>query len=234
LRGLSEVIKMRNWLWRDSVLLMAGLAVSGCAVWAQTAPASAQSPQPPVSLSPSMPVADPAKMAEPAGSKQATAPVGEAFVLGAEDQIQVTMWDEPKFDGTYIIRPDGKIMVKLIGEVQAAGLTPLELQDAINKAAGNLIRTPRSTVNVLQVHSKKIYFDGEGIATPGSMDLVLPMHLLEGISSRGGFKDFADKKHIEILRDGKLLMQVNYKDLISGKHPEKNILLLDKDHVVVK
>jgi polysaccharide export outer membrane protein len=144
------------------------------------------------------------------------------------------MWDEPKFDGTYIIRPDGKIMVKLIGEVQAAGLAPLELQDAINKAAGNLIRTPRSTVNVLQVHSKKIYFDGEGIATPGSMDLVLPMHLLEGISSRGGFKDFADKKHIEILRDGKLFMLVNYKDLISGKHPEKNILLLDKDHVVVK
>lgn len=180
-----------------------------------------------------MPVADPAKMAEPAVAKPAAAPVDvETFVLGAEDQITITMWDEPKFDGSYTIRPDGKIMVKLIGEIQAAGLTPVQLQAAIENASRNLLKTPRATVNVTGVHSKHVYFDGEGIST-GAMDLVIPMHLLEGISARGGFKDFADKKHIKILRDGKLFMTVNYKDLISGKHPESNILLLDKDHVIV-
>jgi polysaccharide export outer membrane protein len=236
LPGFSEVTKMKRLISLDSVLLIAGTVVWSCVAFGQTPPqstASGQTAQPPVSLSPAMPVADPAKMAEPAVTKPDGATVPETFVLGAEDQIQVTMWDEPKFDGSYIIRPDGKIMVKLIGEIQAAGLTPLELQEAINKAASNLIRTPRSTINVLQVHSKKVYFDGEGIASPGAMDLVIPMHLLEGISSRGGFKDFADKKHIKILREGKVFMIVNYKDLVSGKHPEKNILLLDKDHVVV-
>jgi polysaccharide export outer membrane protein len=181
-----------------------------------------------------MPVTDPAKMAEPAGTKPESAPVDSAtYVLGPEDQIGISMWDEPKFDGNYTIRPDGMIMVKLIGEIKAAGLTPLQLQEAINKAAGSLLRTPRSTVNVTGVHSKHIYFDGEGIASPGAADLVIPIHLLEGISARGGFKDFADKNHIKILRDGKLFMTVKYKDLVSGKHPELNIELQDKDHVVV-
>jgi polysaccharide export outer membrane protein len=185
-----------------------------------------------------MPVApaptDPAKLAEPAGARPVTAPVdADTFVLGPEDQITISMWDEPKFDGAYTIRPDGKIMVKLIGEIQAAGQTPMQLQEAINKAASSLLRNPRSTVNVVGVHSKHVYFDGDGIAGPGAMDLVIPTHLLEGISARGGFKDFADKKHIKILRDGKLFMTVNYKDLVSGKHPELNVLLQDKDHVYV-
>jgi protein involved in polysaccharide export with SLBB domain len=85
---------------------------------------------------------------------------------------------------------------------------------------------------VTGVHSKHIYFDGDGVST-GAMDLTIPMHLLEAISARGGFKDFADKKHIKILRNGKLYKTVNYKDLISGKHPDANIMLEDKDHVIV-
>jgi len=180
--------------------------------------------------------ADPAKLAEPAdGKAPSIAPVDSAtFVLGVEDQISITMWDEPKFDGSYMIRPDGKISMKLIGEIQAGGLTPLELQEAINKAARSQLKNPRATVNVIGVHSKHVYFDGEGIATPGAMDLVIPVHLLEAISARGGFRDFADKKHIRILRDGKVFMTVNYKDLISGTHPESNPLLQDKDHVIVK
>jgi polysaccharide biosynthesis/export protein len=184
-------------------------------------------------------------MAEPAGGTvPGGAPVDAAtYVLGPEDQIAVTMWGEPGFDGAYTIRPDGMISIKLVGEVKAAGLTPMQLQDAINKAALSLLRTPRSTVNVLAVHSKHIYFDGEGIAQPGAMDLVIPIHLLEGISARGGFKDFADKRHIRILRGGKPYLfvngkkkadSVNYNDIISGKHPEANPLLLDGDHVVVK
>jgi len=226
---------MRRSLLLESVV--AGMVALGGAsgkTAAQQNTTPTQSQAPPVSLSPAMPVTDPAKMAEPAGTKPDSAPVDTStYVLGPEDQIQITMWDEPKFDGAYTIRPDGMIMVKLIGEIKAAGLTPLQLQDAVNKAIGKLVRTPRSTVNVVGVHSKHIYFDGEGIGSPGPMDLVIPIHLLEGISARGGFKDFADKKHIRILRDGKLFMTISYKDLVSGKHPELNIELRDKDHVVV-
>jgi polysaccharide export outer membrane protein len=225
---------MRRSLLLESVVVAGMVALSSAASGQTAAQQNTTPAQPPVSLSPAMPVTDPAKMAEPAGTKPDSAPVDTAtYVLGPEDQIQITMWDEPKFDGAYTIRPDGKIMVKLIGEIQASGLTPLQLQEAVNKAASSLLRTPRSTINVVGVHSKHIYFDGEGIGSPGAMDLVIPIHLLEGISARNGFKDFADKKHIKILRDGKLFMTISYKDLVSGKHPELNIELRDKDHVVV-
>jgi len=225
------------------VVLLGGAAIAAPLVLL------AQEQKPPVSLSPALPAVpnpppDPAKMAEPAeGKTSGTAPVDVAtFVLGAEDEIAVSMWGEPGFDGNYTIRPDGMISIKLIGEIKAAGLTPVQLQDAINKAALSQLRTPRSTVNVLQVHSKHVYFDGEGIGQPGAMDLVIPIRLLEGISSRGGFKDFADKKHIRILRDGKLYVfasgpkkstSTSYKDMVSGKHPEANPLLQDGDHVIV-
>jgi polysaccharide biosynthesis/export protein len=230
----------------QSIMLVVGIVVSVGTARSQTAGVPqtlpptvppAQPQQPPVSLSPAMPVTDapvdPAKLAEPAGTKPSGEPVPDTYVLGAEDSIAITMWDEPKFDGAYAIRPDGKIMVRLIGDIQAAGKTPDQLCHDIEKAAANLLRTPRCNINVTGVHSKHVYFDGEGIAT-GAMDLGIPLHLLEAISAKGGFKDFADKKHITILRDGKFFMTVNYKDLISGKHPEKNILLMDKDHVIVK
>jgi polysaccharide export outer membrane protein len=245
---------MRRSLLFLFTMLVEGAALLGCA--AQTPPAMpersappAQLPKPPVSLSPAMPTvespADPARMAEPAGGKApGSAPVDVGtFVLGAQDQISVTMWDEPNFNGEYIIRPDGFISMKLIGEIKAAGLTPVQLQDAINKAALSQLKTPRSSVNVIGVHSKHVYFDGEGIGSPGAMDLVIPIHLLEAISARGGFKDFANKKKITILRDNKPLMidhgggkkskYVNYSDTTSGKHPESNPLLLDGDHVIV-
>ncbi len=231
---------MRSSLVLESVILVAGMMFSGGAGYSQTATPPPNTPpqgDKPVSLSPAMPVTnptDPAKMAEPAGAKQATPDVDvNTFVLGVEDQISVSMWGEPKFDGGYTIRPDGKINIPLIGEIKAVGLTPMELQEAINKAALSQLKTPRCTVNVTAVHSKRIYFDGDGIAT-GAMDLVIPTRLLEAISAKGGFKDFADKKHIKILRDGKLFITVNYNDLISGKHPEVNIMLQDKDHVIVK
>jgi len=232
----AEVTKMIRSVWHEAWILAAGVAVWGVAGYAQTDAQKATQQAPPASLSPAMPVppADPAKLAEPSTARPANAAVdNDTFVLGTDDQISVLMWDEPKFNGTYTIRPDGKINMPLIGEIQASGLTPMQLQDAIDKAALSQLKTPRCTVNVVAVHSKRIYFDGDGIAT-GARDLTIPIHLLEAISAQGGFKDFADKKHIKILRDGKLFKTVNYNDLISGKHPEENILLQDKDHIIVK
>jgi polysaccharide export outer membrane protein len=224
----------------ELVSILAGGFLLVCAAQRQPAAPSQQTQTPPVSLSPAMPVAgtvpvDPSKMAEPVGGKpvaKADVDVG-TFILGAQDVIQVTMWDEPNFTGTFTIRPDGMIAMPLIGEIKATGLTPLQLSDAINKAALSQLKTPRSTVNVLAVHSKHAYFDGEGIAQPGAMDLVIPTRLLEAISQRGNFKEFANKNKITILRDGKKLMVVKYKDITSGKHPEENILLQDNDHVIV-
>ena len=242
---------MRRSILFKSAIVVAEAVFLSAAVYAQPGVpgnSSAQDPKPPVSLSPAMPVVpsnsvDPAKMAEPAGAKPATAPVDVAsFVLGAEDQITISMWDDQRFNGNFTIRPDGMISLPLIGEIKAMGLTPMQLQDAVNKAALGWMTTPQSTVNVVGVHSKHLYFDGEGIGKPGPMDLVIPLHLLDAISSAGDFKDFADKKHIRILRGGKNYVFVNgnkksisvsYSDITSGKHPEANPLLLDGDHVIV-
>jgi polysaccharide export outer membrane protein len=233
---------MRRSLLLESVMLVAGIGVAATVAYPQSTAtkqnATAQGDQPPVSLSPAMPLTnapvDPAKLGEASGAKTQAPNIDiGTYILGVEDQISVMMWDEPKFNGNYTIRPDGKINIPLIGEIVAIGLTPMQLQEAIDKAALTQLKTPRCTVNVVGVHSKRVYFDGDGIAT-GFMDLVIPTRLLEAISAKGGFRDFADKKHIRILRDGKLFMTVNYNDLISGKRPEVNVLLQDKDHVIVK
>lgn len=227
---------LKSLLIESAIILAGGF---GCAAQGQPA-VPQQPPTPPVSLSPAMPVmgtvpVDPSKMAEPPGGKPVPVANVDAatFVLGAQDQISVQMWGEAEFNGTFTIRPDGMISMPLIGEIKAAGLTPMGLQEAINKAALSQLKDPRSTVNVIGVHSKHVYFDGDGIGTPGAMDLVIPTHLLEAISSRGGFKEFANKNKIEILRDGKKFMVVRYRDMISGKHPETNPLLMDNDHVIV-
>jgi polysaccharide biosynthesis/export protein len=224
----------RSFLIHSATIVTSAFLVYGAAQEGQ---------KPPVSLSPAQPV-DPAKITEPAAGKTGTSPVDpEKFVLGVEDQITVSIWDDARFNGNHVIRPDGKISIQLLGEIQAAGRTPSELEEAINKAALTQLKTPHSTVNVVGVHSKHIYFDGDGIATTGSMDLVIPIHLLEAISARGGFKDFANKNKIRILRGGKPLMisngnkkpsqYIKYSDITSGKHPESNPKLEDGDHVIV-
>ena len=193
-------------------------------------------PQKPVSLSPVMPVdaPNPAAMAEAPGKKPGGAPVGDAYVIGPEDVLSVRIWEDAKFGGNYNVLPDGTISILLLGPIVAAGLTPGQLEAAINEAALKFLQVAHTAVQVEAVKSKMIYFDGEGIASPGPMPYMLPLHLFEAISTRGGFKDFADKKHIRVRRDGKIIVTVSYDDLMKGKHPEKDILLKPNDHVIVK
>jgi polysaccharide biosynthesis/export protein len=183
-------------------------------------------------------VQDPAKMAESPsvpGAKPASAPlIGANYVIGPEDVVAIKVWEDPHFNGSVRVLPDGQISLPLAGQVVAAGLTPTQLEEAINKALENCcLQKAHASVQIEGVNSKKIYFDGDGI-TQGPMNLAVPLHLLEAISAKGGFRDFADKKHIQILRDGKLYKVVNYNDLIKGKKPEFNILLQPGDHIVVK
>jgi len=200
----------------------------------QSPPKPAQQ-QKPVSLSPVMPVdaPNPAVMAEAPGKKPVGAPVGVAYIIGPGDVLGVRVWENPSFNGNYNVLPDGTISIPLLGPIRAAGLTPLQLEDAINETALKFLNVAHTAVQVEAVKSKKIYFDGEGIAS-GAVPYMLPMHLFEAISARGGSKDFADKNHIKVRRDGQIIETVSYNDLIKGKHPEKDILLKPNDHVIVK
>jgi polysaccharide export outer membrane protein len=176
-------------------------------------------------------------MAAPKASRDAkipgAAPVDiQAYVLGAEDVIAVVVWGSPEFSASHMIRPDGKISINLIGEVAAAGLTPAELSGALKELLKKYVVDPDVTVSVAQVNSKKYFIHGE-VNKPGDYKLVIPTRVLEALVNAAGFRDFANKKNITVMR-GSERMKFNYEDVIRGKHPEQNIYLQPGDIIIVK
>lgn len=154
------------------------------------------------------------------------------YVLGPEDIIFVKTWREADFTLPVAVRPDGKITIPLVGEIQAAGLTPQQLTTDLKEKLGKYINNPDVTVFVTDVRSKKYYIDGE-VNRTGSFPLVTPTRVLEALSNAGGFKDFANKKKIKILRGAKTYL-FNYTQVSNGKHLEQNIFLENGDHIIVK
>ncbi len=159
----------------------------------------------------------------------------KTYVLGPEDIIRIQVWREPDLSGPKGIRPDGMITMPLVGDIQASGLTPERLTAQIKQAlvTGGL-RQPEVTVEVIQVNSKSYQITG-GVNRPGRYPLVVSKTVFEAVNDAGGFRDFADQKHIKIIRKGKSgkPIEFNYKEYVSGKHPEKNIVLENGDTVLV-
>lgn len=159
------------------------------------------------------------------------------YVIGPEDMLNIIVWGEPRLSGPALVRPDGKISMALIDEVEAGGKTPSELQAEITERlkAGDYIKSPLVTVKVEQINSKKYYLQGE-VKAPGAYPLIIPTTVLEALVKAGGFQDFANKKKIRVLRmeNGKMIeFQFNYNDVTRGKKIEENILLKPGDHIIV-
>jgi polysaccharide biosynthesis/export protein len=197
----------------------------------QTKPQEAQPPaeQPPAG-------ADPAKMAEPkkAGVPLAKSAVDDtAYILGPEDQIAVFVYQGVEFTGQHMIRPDGKITINLVGDVQASGITPENLAKSIKDKLKAYVNDPDVTVSVLAVKSKKYLINGE-VNKPGEYPLVVPTRVFQALVNAGGFKDFANQKKITIIHDDNTRDFFNYKDVLSGKKLEQNIWLRHGDIIVVK
>lgn len=155
----------------------------------------------------------------------------KTYIIGPEDVLFVRVWREPDFSLQYFVRPDGKITVPLIGDVQATGLTPERLSDQLKQALSEYINKPDVTVTVSQVNSKKYYITGE-VNRAGEFPLVVPTRIFDALSNAGGFRDFANKKKIVIVR-GKDRLKFNYADILKGKNLDQNILLENGDTIVV-
>ncbi len=153
------------------------------------------------------------------------------YVIGAEDILMVTVWREPDFTGTRVVRPDGKISMPLIGEIQASGLTPEQLGKNLTGALNKYVNKPDVLVSLQQVNSKKYYIDG-GVNRPGEYRLVTPTTILEALSQAGGFREFSNTKKIRILRGDKTL-KFNYKEVSHGKKMDQNIYVENGDHIIV-
>lgn len=157
------------------------------------------------------------------------------YKIGPQDVVRIDVWKEPDISRTIPVRPDGKISLPLLGDVQAAGLTALQLGDSIRDGYKKFINSPQVTVTVNEINSRRVYVSGE-VGHPGALPLLPKMTALQALTSSGGFTQFAKTKNIYILRteDGKQVKHpFNYKDVINGKKPEDNILLLPGDTIVV-
>jgi polysaccharide export outer membrane protein len=215
---------------------------------AATSPASMAVPVPSAATSamPEVPKAggtapsiDPTKMGAPRdGTNKPPAKVDEhAFILGAEDQIAISVYGSPEFSGSHMIRPDGKITLNFIGEVMATDLTPEQLGNEIKERIKKYIVDPDVSVQVLAVRSKKYFIQGE-VGRTGEFPLTVPTRVLEALVNAGGFKDFANKKNIIIMRGtdmrGTQRIKFNYTEVIKGKHLEQNIYLQPGDIILVR
>jgi len=157
------------------------------------------------------------------------------YKIGAQDVLRIDVWKEPEISRIAPVRPDGRISLPLINDVQAAGLTATELATVIADGLRKYITNPQVTVGVTEINSRRVYVTGE-VTKPGAFALLPNMTVLQALSSSGGFSQFAKIKSIYVLRteDGKQVKHpFNYKEVVSGKKPELNIQLQPGDVIVV-
>lgn len=171
------------------------------------------------------------------GNKTASAmPHDDSFVIGNDDVLSINVWKEPDISRSIPVRSDGKISLPLAGEVQAAGLTPLKLEQEIANKLQSYISQPEVTVMVQQINSEKFNVLGQ-VAHPGTFVLSNSPTVLDAIALAGGFRDFAKQKAIYILRqnaDGSQnRIPFNYKQVVKGENPAQNIKLQARDTVVI-
>ena len=158
------------------------------------------------------------------------------YRIGVDDVLTVVFWREKDLSGEVVVRPDGKISLPMLNDVQAEGLTPEQLADVLAKAALKYVRDPGATVMVKEIRSRKVYVIGE-VSKPGTFPLGSDMNVLQAIAAAGGFLEHADKGDVVIVRTesgGERRFKFNYNDVVRGKNTQQNIRLLPGDTILVR
>jgi len=178
---------------------------------------------------------EPEKAAVPEAPKSVSISGAPAdYMIGSDDVLHISVWKEPEMDVTLPVRPDGKISIALLDDVQAAGLTPMQLGNSLKEKLKKYIADPRVTVVVTAMNSQRIFVLGE-VVHSGPMTLLPHMTVLQALAT-AGFTQFANLKGIYLLRrqDGQQIKtKFNYKDAIKGRGDQQNIVLKPGDTIVV-
>ncbi|MCI0352830.1 MAG: polysaccharide export protein [Acidobacteriales bacterium] len=159
----------------------------------------------------------------------------QGYVIGATDAITVSVWKEPELTLSLVVRPDGMISIPLLGDVKAAGMTPMQLSMALAEKLRKYVNEPQVTIIVNSINSRIVYLVGE-VNRAGTYPMLPNMTVLMALSGAGGFSQFANTKKIYVLRfeDGvQKKFPFNYNEVIKGKRPEENIMLKPGDTIVV-
>jgi polysaccharide biosynthesis/export protein len=220
-RGLT-LVRNRFVVFAAVTLFLCAFAV------AQNRPSNAEPPPPPPEKV-EAPKTIPGSSADPTGIPGIDP---KSYVIGAEDIIFIKVWRENDFTGPEAVRPDGKITLPLIGDVQAAGLTPESLAGQLTEKLSQYINKPEITVTLSQVNSKKFSITG-GVNRPGTYPLVTPIKVSQALNIGGGFRDFANKKDIIIVR-GEKRLHFNYNDWVKGKKLDQDITVENGDTILIK
>jgi len=185
--------------------LLLAIPTIGIAQPAQTSPQTHPAPPQSAPQTNSAPQAamPPSSRSTPSQTTPAAATTDKSdtahYIIGPEDSLQITVWREPTLSGTVPVRPDGKISMVLLGDVQAAGLTPMKLSADITERLKKYIQDPSVSVIVLAVNSQRIFLIGE-VGHAGAIPMTPGMTPLQAIAAAGGLTPFANSKHIYIRR----------------------------------
>lgn len=164
-------------------------------------------------------------------------PASPTYKIGPGDVLDVDVWQNAELTFKNLpVRPDGKISIPLLNDVQAAGLTAMQLSDNIANGLKKYVKgDPVVTVVVAQVNSQRYYVLGE-VMHPGVFALLPGLTALQAISTAGGFTQFANEKKVYILRESNGQAQklpFNYKEVVQGKDLQQNIELKPGDTIVI-
>jgi polysaccharide export outer membrane protein len=216
--------------WYEVTLLM---LVCGLCLGQGSAQVAGEKPQPP-----QMQVAAVTSANDPADPVQVDSKKlsDDSFVIGADDVLAINVWKEPDISRSVPVRSDGRITLPLVGELQAGGQTPRQLEKEITTRLQSFISQPEVTVMVQEVRSQRFNVLGQ-VSKPGSYLISNSARVLDAIALAGGFRDFAKKKSIYVLRrtpdGGQTRLPFNYADVIKGKKVDQNVELKPHDTVVI-
>ncbi len=170
----------------------------------------------------------------PAPTTLAGTKAGVPYVVGSGDVLSISVWKEKELSPTVTVRPDGKISIPLIDEITVTGLTPVQIEQALQQRLETIVVHPRVTVTVVEIHSRMVYITGE-VTRPGAYPLNGPLNVLQLIAQAGGLTEFASRKKIRILPAGSRGPSVpfDYNKVLRSGGSEHNLALAPGDTVVV-
>jgi polysaccharide biosynthesis/export protein len=193
-----------------------------------------------VTLGAQAPVTKPAPADPPAAAPTNDgAPLPSDYLIGPADVLSIVFFHEKEESADVVVRPDGKISLALLNDIEAAGLTPDQLRDRVTQAASKYFEDPAVTVIVKQINSRKVFITGS-VNKPGAYPLTEHMTVVQLIAVAGGLQEFADKDNIAIVHIAKRPDGVpwsdsfNYNEFLDRRNLQKNIELKPGDTVVVR
>jgi polysaccharide export outer membrane protein len=183
---------------------------------------------------PTRPPAAPART--PTAATAVAPPVPKDYLIGIEDVLSVVFWRDKDMSADVVVRPDGKISLPMLNDLAAAGMTPEQLAENVQRAATKFVREPGATVIVKEIRSRKVYVIGQ-VAKPGTFPLGGDMNVLQMIAEAGGFLEDAKKDEVTIVRSEngtERRYRFNYDEVIRGKRPQQNFRLAPGDTIIVR